>query len=168
MNMKTKSLKNWIEDLKHRISTIHTAMLTTSNGETMHSRPMLTMEMDENGELWFFTSVHSVKIDDIKKGAIVNVSFADPDEQIFVSITGIARITYDKDRIYKLWKPILKTWFEKGEEDSSLILLNIRINHAEYWDASEYKMRNMINILGSIITGDSAQITSEHKSIVLN
>jgi general stress protein 26 len=165
--MKRKSGTNWIQDLSHRIAPIGTAMLTTWNGQTMHSRPMITTGMDEKGELWFFTSVHSVKVDDIKKGAVVNVSYADPDEQVFVSITGIARITYDRERIDELWRPVFNTWFENGREDPSLVLLNIRISHAEYWDASEYKMRNMLSAFGSLLKGDAVQVTSEHQRIDL-
>lgn len=166
--MKSGTQKNWIADLRQRITSIHTAMFTTCNGQSMHSRPMLSLEMDENGELWFFASVHSKIVHDINKGATVNITYSDPADQVFVSITGLARITYDKRRIDKLWKPVFRTWFEKGKEDASLILLNIKIHHAEYWDASEYKMRNMFNLVGSFITGESMQVTSEHNKIELN
>jgi general stress protein 26 len=128
---------------------------------------MHTIEMDDNGDLWFFTSMHSTKVKDIKKDGVVNVTYADDDKQVFVSITGIARMMYDKTRIAKLWRPVFKTWFENGVQDPSLILINIKINHAEYWDASEYKMRNILNMFGSLFTGDPMEIVSEHNSYEL-
>ena len=73
------------------IEALDVGMLTTEdeNGH-LRSRPMATQRAEE-GVLWFFTGKDSPKIEEVKKDAQVNVSYADPNNQVYVSVSGPAR-----------------------------------------------------------------------------
>ena len=111
-------------------------MLTTLEADgSLRSRPLQTVEVDAEGRLWFFTEAHSPKSERAEAADHqVNLSYADPRDQDFASISGTARVVRDPERMRALWTPRLERWFPRGLEDPDLALLEVRIDKAEYWD----------------------------------
>ena len=147
------------------IKDIKFAMLTTSepNG-TLRSRPLSTIQMDAEGTLWFFTSLKSPKIDDIEQNSQVNLSYADPDKQDYVSISGTAETVQDKDKMRALWSLWIKPWFPEGLDDPNLTLLKITIDEAEYWDAPGNPVRRIYGLTKALSTGKTDAL-GENKQI---
>lgn len=112
------------------------AMLTTIEPDgSLRSRPLQTLELDGAGRLWFFTHASSPKSAEIEQhDHQVNLSYADPRDEDFASISGTARVVRDQDKMRALWSEPLATWFPRGLEDPDLALLEVRIDKAEYWD----------------------------------
>ena len=112
------------------------AMLTTIEPDgSLRSRPLQTLELDAAGRLWFFTHASSPKSAEIEQhDHQVNLSYADPRDSDFASISGTARVVRDADRMRGLWTSRLQRWFPRGLEDPDLALLEVRIDKAEYWD----------------------------------
>lgn len=126
---------------------IDIAMVTTVTPEgTLHSRPMMTREFTDDGEIWFFTADDSGKVADIAAEHGVNLSYADPKKQHYVSVTGSASIVHDSAKAKSLWDPKVRTWFPRGIEDPHLALLRVRIEYAEYWDSPTSRM---VRLFGS-------------------
>src|SRR6185503_10157700 len=102
-----------LQKLRELVKDIDFCMLTTVDDQGgLHSRPMSANgEIDPNGDLWFFTGASSHKESEIGTAPKVNVSFADPKNQHYVSISGVAELVRDRNRIEKLWKPEFKMWF---------------------------------------------------------
>ncbi len=119
-----------IEKLGDLIKGVQTAMLTTIDGGVLRSRPMATQETEFDGDLWFFTSLQTHKTDEIEKDNRVNVSYAAPSDNIYVSVSGTAEIIKDKARMEELWNPILKAWFPKGLDDPNIVLLKVTAEQA--------------------------------------
>ena len=111
-------------------------MLTTIEPDgSLRSRPLETVEVDREGRLWFFTQAHSPKSARAEAGDHqVNLSYADPRDEDFASISGTARVVRDVERMRELWTANLDRWFPRGLEDPDLALLEVRIDKAEYWD----------------------------------
>jgi hypothetical protein len=61
------------------------------------------------GELWFFTSADGPKVAESRWHRQVNVSFADPEHQDYVSISGTASLVRDRQKMEKLWSPGFST-----------------------------------------------------------
>src|SRR4026207_2281858 len=101
----TKTGSDSLEKLREIIKDIDFCMLTTIDEEgDPHSRPMSSNgDIDPDGDLWFFTSASSHKVDEIESSPKVNVSFADPDNQRYVSVTGTAELVRDREKIAELW-----------------------------------------------------------------
>ena len=60
------------------------------------------------GELWFFTQLHSHKVDEMKARPDVNVSFVAQGETLFISVSGKGDIVLDKKKMKDMWNPLLK------------------------------------------------------------
>lgn len=148
------------------IKDIHFAMLTTvvSDG-SLRSRPMATLKTEFEGDLWFFTDDDSPKVDEIVEEHHVCVSFAAPDKQRYVSVSGLASLVRDKQRIAELWTPAAKAWFPKGVDDPHLGLLRVRAQTIEYWDSPSNKMVQLYGFAKAVLTGNRPKNLGEHKKV---
>jgi general stress protein 26 len=140
------------------IKDIDFAMMTTIEADgTLRSRPMSTQQVEFDGDLWFFTRASAPKVDEVRRDERVNLSYAKPEEQRYVSISGTAQIVRDRRKIEELWKPELKAWFPKGLEDPDIALLKINVEQAEYWDSPSSAMAHIFGFVKAIATGQSYQ-----------
>ncbi len=143
-----------IRHLREAIGGIKTAMLTTVDSEGhMHSRPMATMEAEFDGELWFFSRVDSGKVNEIKGDSRVNVSYLDTKQNRYVSVSGHVDVVRDRAKIKELWTPLQRAWFPKGIDDPALVLLRIKAEQAEIWDAPLSRAIVLIQFARSVVTG---------------
>ena len=157
-----------LQKLREMVKDIDFCMLTTvdENGD-LHSRPMsVNGDIDPDGDLWFFTNASSHKVTEISKTPKVNVSFADPDNQNYVSISGKAQLVRDRDKIEELWKPEFKMWFPEGKDDPQIALLRVNLEKAEYWDSPSSTIGFVLNFVSSLVTGKEADY-GENKKITL-
>lgn len=137
-----------IEALRELIRDIHIAMLTTrSEDGGLRSRPMITAKHEFEGQLWFFTHADDPKVSEIVKQSAVNLAYADPDRDRYISITGQAELVRDKQKIELLWTEELEQWFPQGCADPSLTLICVNVSEAEYWDANRNQLRGIFQEL---------------------
>ncbi len=145
-----------IEKLRSLIKDVKTAMLTTIDGGVLRSRPMGTQETEFDGDLWFFTSSETHKADEIEKDNRVNVSYAAPSDNTYISVSGTAELIKDRAKMEELWNPILKAWFPKGLDDPNIILLKVNVEQAEYWDSTSSTFVQVAGFLKALVTGERA------------
>ena len=131
-------------------------MTTLDENGILHSRPMATLPHAgfDDGTLWFFTRAGSPKVHELKTHWRVNLSYADPDKQDYVSVSGVAETVRDRDKIRFLWRDILSTWFPQGVDDPDLTLLKISVDRAEYWDSPSSAMVYAYGYVKAKITGE--------------
>jgi general stress protein 26 len=127
--------------LRKLIKDIQVAMLTTVGDDgVLRSRPMATPKEDFDGQLWFITRHPSPKSDDIQENQRVNVTYASPKDDRYISISGTASIVHDPAKVKQIWRRELRTWFPAGKKDPELALLRVSMDKAEYWDSAENRM----------------------------
>ncbi len=158
-----------IQKIRQLIKDIDFAMLTTIDSEgKLHSRPMSTnKEVEFNGDVWFFTYASSLKVNEINQRHEVNVSYADPKKQSYVSLTGTAEIVRDRQKLEELWQPQLKAWFPKELEEPDIALLKVNVEKAEYWDSPSSVVANAISLVKAVATGKPASNVGEHEKVDL-
>ena len=156
--------KEAVEKLKDLIEGIDFCMLTTMDGGHLRSRPMSTQQFEFSGDLWFFTSERTHKVEDIKNDNRVNVAYSDAKSDRYVSVSGRAEIVKDRAKIEELWSPILKAWFPEGLDDPSLCLLKINVDQAEYWDTPSGMIVQLFGFVKAIATGQEMN-AGEHEKI---
>lgn len=144
-----------LEKLRDMVKEIDFCMLTTIDEQgDLRSRPMSANgEIDPDGDLWFFTGASSHKVTEVASVPKVNVSFADPKNQRYVSITGVAQLVRDREQIEKLWKPEFKMWFPEGKDDPDVALLRISLEKAEYWDSPSSTVSYALSFVSALVTG---------------
>ncbi len=137
-----------LHQLRGLIQDIGCGMLTTIDEDgSLHSRPMdKTSEIQPDGTLWFFTNASTHKVFEIEHRQQVNVSFTSPDKQRYVSISGIAELVKDRNKMQELWKPELQAWFPQGLDESDIALLKVKIHRADYWDSQSKFQQQTINL----------------------
>ncbi len=133
------------------IEDIPIAMLTTVEDDgAIASRPMAGLELDSQGVFWFFTNVHSAKVDNLRH---VGLNFTDTSSGTYVALAGRGDIDADRERIARLWTPFAKPWFPDGPESPNLALLKFTPETADYWDAPNSKMVRSLGALASMVLG---------------
>lgn len=144
-----KKLTELVEDVK-------ICMFTTIHEDySLTSRPMQSIDIDTDGNLWFFTNEYSGKVDDVSKDNNVYLMYSHPGKNTYIHIKGKCEIITDKEKMKELWSPVVKAWFPKGLEDPALALLKVNTSEASYWDSSSNKLVVFYKMLTAIAKGET-------------
>ena len=155
------------DKLTELIKDIKFAMFTTHkpNGGHLHSRPMTTQNKRiEDDALWFFMSRSGDPVAEFEGDDQVNVSYADPGSDTYVSVSGIAQVVEDAAKKQQLWNKAAEAWFKGGVNDPDLALVRVRIEHADYWDVKESKLVQLYKMAEAAVTGNAPKM-GEHGHI---
>jgi general stress protein 26 len=154
--------------LDEMIKNIRIAMLITLEMDgSLRSRPVAVTQMAFHGELWFFTLVDTPKEVESQQHRQVNVSFADPEHQEYVSISGTASLVQDRQKMEEFWSPWFSPWFPQGIKDPNLALLKVDVEKAEYWDEPSSTMIQLYGVVKATLTGKAPQ-AGEHAKLVVD
>jgi general stress protein 26 len=155
-------------ELWKKIRPIKFAMLTCRDASgDLTSRPMTTIQDDFAGALWFFTSKSAPVIAAHDRDGAVNLAYAEPKDDLYVSLAGTASIDLDRERRASLWNVMVKAWFPGGIDDPDLVLLRVDVHTAEYWDVKESKAVQMFKLTRAILAGERPQKLGEHSTLAL-
>jgi general stress protein 26 len=154
-----------LDRLAELIGEARIAMLTTAEPDgALRSRPLVTLQMDAQGCLWFFTRITSPKALEIASHREVNLSYSDPDRQDYVSVSGLAEFVRDRAQMRALWSASLEPWFPAGLDDPELVLLRVQVRQAEYWDAPQSKVQRLYGLAKAVATRDATAL-GEHEKL---
>jgi len=138
---KNDDLDPGLKKLRKRLKSFRVAMLTTVTPEgALRSRPMATVKMQGDGDIWFLTKAWAPKVGEVEEHDRVNVSYASPKDGRYVSLSGTASLVRDPQRVLDLWRPRHKKWFPEGKRDPDLAAVRVHIDRAEYWDEPSGQM----------------------------
>jgi general stress protein 26 len=143
-----------------------TAMLVTrSMSGSMHGRPMDVAEITDAGELWFAAGLDSGKIAEIRTNPEVMVAIQGKTK--WISVTGRAHISTDRQQIARLWKPDWKIWFPDGPNDPNLCLVAVEPIEGEWWDSSGTRgIKFAIEAVKAYVKGEAMPDQKEHNARV--
>ncbi len=153
------------EDVWKRIKDIRFAMLTTIDEDgSLTARPMTTVQKEFGGTLWFFTSRSSPGAKAVDANGMAGVHYSEPKDDVYVSLSGEARLEHDRARMEALWSPMVKAWFPGGIDDPDLVMVRIDVHKAEYWDVTESKAVQLFKMANAAITGEPPKL-GEHRTV---
>jgi len=157
---------NSLKNLRSKIKSIRFGMLTTVNkDQSLSSRPMTQQELDDNGVLWFFIAADSQLARDITSHSNINVTFAEPNDNVYVAIAGHADVIKNRQKAEQLWNSEVAEWFPLGIDDPHLALIKLTVHCAEYWDAHSNKMMQLFSAAKAAIVGEPPKNTGKHEKI---
>ena len=142
-----KKFKKLVEDINICM------FITNTAGTNEHTRPMATMEAEDDGTLWFYTDVRSVKVEEVQDQHTVHLVYAHPGKSIYLDVWGSAIIVNNRQQIVDKWSPLVKAWFPDGITDPNLALLKVQPHEAYYWEAESGKMVQFFKMAVSVVTG---------------
>ena len=150
------------------IKDIRFAMFTTRHGNGhLHSRPMTTQnsKVDQDASLWFFMARSDELVADIGADPVVNLVYADPGADSYVSVSGNAALVDDLAKKQQLWSKMNAAWFPAGPTDSNLALVEVKIVHANYWDVDDSKIVQLFKMATAAMTGKPPTTLGEHAEV---
>ena len=137
--------------------------ITNNSGEHEHTRPMATIETEDNGTLWFFTDIRSIKVEEVTTDRQVHLTYAHPGKESYMDVRGTASVVTDKKQIKDKWSAFVKAWFPNGVDDPNLALLKVQPQQVYYWDAETGKMVQFLKIAAAVVTGKQLAEGAEGK-----
>jgi general stress protein 26 len=144
-----------IKKLKEMVEEVRICMFATIDNEyKLSSRPMASLQVDEEGNIWFFTNEYSGKVNDVSRDNTVYLLYAHPGKNTYVHVKGTCTVLEDRNKVEELWNPAMKVWFPEGKDDPKLCMLKVDSEEASYWDSSSNKLVVFARMLKTLVTGD--------------
>jgi general stress protein 26 len=124
----------------------------------IHVCPMQAQQVDDHGNLWFFSGADSDHNAHVKADPRVQLLFSNPGSYEYLTIFGEAEINRDAAKIDELWNKIAEAWFPGGKGDPNLRLIRVCPSDAHYWATKDGKVVSMVKILAASLTGKMADV----------
>lgn len=163
--MSVENLKNEeaISKLKKMIDDIDIGILCSneSGSEYIHAVPMSRQEVDDEGNIWFLIAATSQSHQNLLQNNKTSLLYSDVKNYAFLSLSGTAEISSDRNRIDKYWNKIIEAWFEGGKEDPNIRVLKVTPLEAHYWDNKAGKLVTFLKVAASAISGAKMDIGRE-------
>ena len=168
MDQTNLKAREGVEKLRKMVKEIDICLFCTNlkNDEGETCRPMSAQEVDDEGNIWFMSDVHSDKNREIKQDKRVQLFFSHPGKSAYIVVNGDAEILTDREKIEEIWTPFAKTWFKEGKDDPNISLLKVQTRSAYYWDTTGNMMINFLKMAASVATGQNLVDSEEGKITV--
>jgi len=155
----------------HRlVNEIEVAMLATRRADgDLVSRPMATQNWLAGADLWFVTSREASMLDEVRADPHVNVSYYRDGTREWVSVSGAAFLSEDRDTIRRLWRRDWRQWFpdhdgveDGGPDDPRAVLIGIHAHSAVFMTAHS-RPRVLLERAKGIVTGMPPHVGHVHE-----
>jgi general stress protein 26 len=157
-------LYSLIEDIK-------IAMMTTRRPDGhLDSRPMAGQKRAAGADLWFVTADGSDKLRDIQHDGHINLAYYKKSSYEWVSVSGIARLSRDRQKIHDLYEPDWKAWFgEEGDprhgtpDDPRIVLIGVDVHAAVFLEINKPKPVVLFELVKGWLTGERVEPGMTHE-----
>jgi general stress protein 26 len=164
-------MKNELQKFYALIEKIDTAMMTTRRADGhLRSRAMANQKQAHGADLWFVTAIDTEKVHDVEHDPHVNLSYYKNDTREWISVSGIAAISRDRQKIAELYAPDWKMWFgEDGDprhgtpDDPRIALIGVTIHAAEFLEVNKPKPVVLFELVKGWVTGTEPRIGEMHE-----
>lgn len=153
------------------VEDIEICMMTTRRQDGhLRSRPMANQRRTDGSDLWFVTTTASDKLRDLEGDHHVNLSYYRDGNKEWVSVSGIATISRDRQRIRELYAPDWKMWFrDEGDprhgtvDDPRMVLIGVTVHAAEFLEVDKPKPVILYELVKGWITGTEPDLGEMHE-----
>ena len=163
-------MKAEIEKLYEHIDEIEIAMMTTRRPDGhLEARAMATQKRADGADLWFVTLEGGQKLRDLAADPHTNLSYYQGRTREWVSVSGLARITRDRQKIHELYAPDWKAWFPKeGDprhgtaDDPRMVLIAVDVHAATFLEVDKPQPVVLYEVVKGFLTGSTPDIGELH------
>ena len=164
-------MKQELENLYSHIDDIEIAMMTTRRADGhLHSRAMATQKRADGADLWFVTLEDTSKVRDVTADPHVNLSFYKDRTREWISISGIATTTRDRQKIHELYAPDWAAWFPKEgdprhgtKDDPRMVLIGVDIHAAMFLEVNSPQPVVLFELVKGWVTGSTPELGEMHR-----
>jgi general stress protein 26 len=165
--MEETTLERFLEVLRKFDNAV---LATVDDKGRIHARPMAIFELEDDGSVLFITDESSAKVHEIESEPHATV-ICQKGWNSTVTLSGIASLFRDPDRVRQNWKKEYEAWFPDGPADPRIVLVRVNAEQGEYWDNSGLRaFRYLTQAAKAAITGNRPDLDREdqHAKVSLN
>jgi len=160
-NLKSSKAAEKIKELAEAID--FTMLCTDLDSKPIHSIPMSTKRVDDDGSIWFLSGQDSTHNANIRNDSKVQLLYSDPASMRFLAVFGGAEIITDRLILNELYGSTDDAWFE-GVDDPNLSAIKVSPLDAHYWDAKKNQLVTLLKIGMAAAVGSKPDII-EHGNL---
>jgi len=162
-----EELKNFYE----MIDDLEIAMMTTRAPDgRLVSRAMANQKRAPGADLWFVTSEDTEKVEELEDEPNVNLAYYKDRTREWISVSGMATISRDRDTIRQLYAPDWKAWFATGddpragtEDDPRIVPIGVDVLSATYFEVTKPQPVVLYELVKAWVKGDPPDIGEVHR-----
>ena len=159
-----------LEKFYDLIETIEIAMMTTRRADGhLESRAMATQKRAAGADLWFVTCDGTSKLRALAADPHVNLSYYKDRTREWISVSGIATISRDREKIHELYAADWRAWFpDDGDprhgspDDPRMVLIGVDIHAAVFFEVDKPQPVVLFEIAKGWLTGANPDIGEVH------
>jgi general stress protein 26 len=153
------------------IDDLEVAMMTTRRRDGhLRSRAMANQQRADGADLWFVTAEGAAKLDDIANDPHVNLAYYNDSSREWISVSGTATISRDRETIRQLYASDWQMWFsDEGDprhgtaDDPRIVLIGIRVHAAEFLEVNKPKPVVLYEMVKGWLTSSEPDIGEMHE-----
>ncbi len=165
------STEKKLNDLYDLVDEVEIAMMTTRRSDGyLVSRPMATQARDGVADLWFVTSLETNKLDELEFDPHVNLAYYRDGSREWVSVSGTARLSRDRDTIHRLYEPDWRMWFgdeggarDGGPDDPRIALVLVEAHSVHYLKKDRPAPLVLFELARGMVTGTPPRIGDQRE-----
>jgi general stress protein 26 len=159
-----------MDKLYEQIDDINIAMMTTRRPDGhLCSRAMDTQKRASGADLWFVATDGSAKLREIEFDPHVNLSYYKDRTREWVSVSGIATISRDRQKIREIYAADWKIWFpEEGDprhgtpDDPRMVLIGVDVHAAVFLEVNKPQPVVLYEVVKGWLTGTEPDLGEMH------
>jgi general stress protein 26 len=163
-------MKTELQKFYNLADDIEIAMMTTRRPDGhLRSRAMANQKRAEGADLWFVTADGTAKLRELAQDPHVNLSYFKPSSMEWISVSGTAEISRDREKIRELYAPDWKVWFaEEGDprhgtaDDPRMVLIGVTVHAAEFLDVDKPRPVVLYELVKGWLTGSEPELGEMH------
>jgi general stress protein 26 len=153
------------------IDQIEIAMMTTRRRDGhLESRAMANQKRAAGADLWFVTAAGTAKLADLEADPHVNLSYYKDRTREWISVSGLARVSRDRQKIHELYASDWKAWFpDEGDprhgtpDDPRMVLIGVDIHAAVFLDVTKPQPIVLFELAKGWLTGQMPDVGEMHR-----
>jgi general stress protein 26 len=160
-----------LSKLYEMIDELDVAMLTTRRPDGhLESRAMANQKRAPGADLWFVSADGTGKLKDIEADPHVNLAYYKDRTREWVSVSGMAKLSRDRQTIRQLYAPDWKVWFpQKGDprhgtpDDPRMVLIGVDVHAAVFLEVNAPQPVVLFEMVKGWLTGQEPDVGEMHR-----
>jgi general stress protein 26 len=135
-----------VKEIWAAITSQRIAMLTVEEEGKLVSRPMASLARPEEGVIYFVTRIDA-KVGEIGGSAPVNLAYSDAHKNTYVSLSGTARTSQNREKLRELWSMWSEAWLPEGPDGADVALITVEPEEGKLWDSTSSNLVYIAKVL---------------------
>ena len=164
-------MESELDKLYEMVDDIEIAMMVTRRPDGhLVSRAMATQKRAPGADLWFMTTADTCKLDELEDEPHVNLSYYKDRTREWISVSGTAKVSQDRETIAQLFASDWKMWLpEEGDarhgtpDDPRIVLIGVDIASAVFFEMDKPQPVVLFELVKGWVTRKEPDLGKMHR-----